>query len=221
MNKFKIRILLSFLLVILSISKVYAIVNSYSLLGKVIYLDAGHGGIDSGAIYGDIKEKDINLILVKKLEEELVKRGAVVYLTRDSDKDLSTTTVGRKRSDLRNRARLINERECDMYISIHLNYITSSKWKGLQIFYNNKHKDNENMAKVITEYLKNEMANVRDYKYNGTYYMYKFINKPGILIEVGFLSNSNDRYRLTRDEYQNDIVIKIANAVERYFIGKY
>ena len=78
------------------LSKVNALINGYELLGKIIFLDAGHGGVDAGSSYNDILEKDINLQLVRKLEKELISRGAIVYLTRDSDKDLSVTKVGRK-----------------------------------------------------------------------------------------------------------------------------
>ena len=81
MNKYKSLIIIMFFIFAFSISKVYANVNDFSLLGKVIYLDAGHGGIDVGAEAKNIKEKDINLILVKKLEKILTSKGAKVYLT--------------------------------------------------------------------------------------------------------------------------------------------
>lgn len=205
---------------IISISKVYATINSYTLLGKTIYLDPGHGGIDSGTTYKNIYEKDINLIMSKKIEKYLVSKGATVYLTRDIDKDLSTTTVGRKRSDLSNRAYLINKSNANMYISIHLNYISNSKWQGLQIFYNNKNKENELIANKLTSYLKEKSSNIREPKKENAYYMYQRITKPGVLIELGFLSNPNDRFRLTREEYQDKLAISIADAVEKYFINQ-
>lgn len=217
MSKYKILIISLVMVVFLVLSRVYAISLSAPLMGKIIYLDAGHGGVDSGATYGKILEKDINLILVKKIEKELVSRGAIVYLTRDGDYDLADTTNGRKRSDLGNRAWLINKSNCNMYISIHLNYIGNSKWQGLQIFYNNKNKLNEEIARMMTEYLEENMSNVRDYKYANNYYMYRLISKPGILIEMGFLSNPNDRYRLTREKYQDELVSKIVEAIDNYF----
>lgn len=220
MNKFKLIIIICLFISIVSISKVYAIVNSYTLLGKTIYLDPGHGGRDSGATYKDIYEKDINLIMCKKIEKYLVSKGATVYLTRESDIDLSTTTVNKKRSDLTNRAKLINKSNANMYISIHLNYIANSKWKGLQIFYNNKNEENEIIANQLTSYLKETSSNIRDPKKENMYYMYKQITVPGVLIELGFLSNSNDRYRLTREEYQDKLAIFISNAIEKYFTNQ-
>ena len=192
-------------------------INSFSLTGKVIYLDAGHGGIDSGAVSGIILEKDINLIIVKKLEKELISRGAIVYLTRSSDNDLSSSKNNRKRSDLKNRAYLINKSDCDMFVSIHLNYFYDSKWKGLQIFYNDRNSNNKLIAEKMTNYLKSELKNVRDFKYSSDYYLYRNIDKPGVLIELGFLSNPDDKYALTKDKYQNKYVIGIVNSIERIF----
>lgn len=205
---------------IISISKVYAEVFNYTLLGKTIYIDPGHGGRDSGATYKNTYEKDINLIMSKKIEQYLVAKGATVYLTRETDIDLSTTTSNKKRSDLTNRAKLINESNANMYISIHLNYISNSKWQGLQIFYNDKNAENEVIASDLTSYLKETSSNIREPKKENIYYMYKQITIPGVLIELGFLSNPNDRYRLTREEYQDKLAISIANSIEKYYSNK-
>ena len=221
MNKYKFLIISLFFLAIFSISKVYANINEYTMQGKVIYLDPGHGGIDSGTTYKKIYEKDINLLLCKKLSESLKSKGATVYLTRETDKDLALNNAkNRKRSDLISRAYLINKTKPDMYLSIHINYLANTKYKGLQIFYNNKNKKNEIIADSLTKYIKEKTWNVRDPKFNNTYYMYKNITEPGVLIEVGFLSNPDDRYRLTHEEYQDKIISNIAYAVEKYFLEK-
>ena len=220
MNKYKCLIILSMFLMIFSITKSYAIINNYTLIGKTIYIDPGHGGIDSGTTYKKIYEKDINLLLSKKLEQELTALGATVYLTRETDKDLALTTNGRKRSDLINRAYLINKAKPDMYISIHLNYLSDTRYKGLQIFYNNKNKENKQIAESLTKYIKEKTYNVREPKYNNTYYMYRNISSPGVLIEVGFLSNSDDRYRLTHEEFQNKLIKILTYSIEKYFQEK-
>lgn len=220
MNKYKLLILILMFITIFSISTAYAKENEHTLIGKTIYLDPGHGGIDSGTTYKNIFEKDINLILCKKLQESLIDNGAMVYLTRDTDKDLSLSKTNRKRSDLINRAYLINKTKPDMYISIHVNYLSNTKYKGLQIFYNNKNKKNKEIADSLTKYIKEKTWNVRAPKYNNTYYMYKNITQPGVLIEVGFISNPDDRYRLTHEEYQNILIDNLTYSIVKYFKDK-
>lgn len=217
MNKYKTLIIIMFFIFAFSISRVYADINDLTLLGKIIYLDAGHGGVDAGAESNKIKEKDINLILVKKLEHVLSGMGATVYLTREGDYDLSKTTVNRKRSDLANRAKLINESDADIYISIHLNSTTDSRWRGLQIFYNNVNNENKVLAETIDSVIRNNLSNVRDVKYENSYYMYKRINVPGILIEAGFISNPSDNYVLRDSNYQDKLVNNIALGIVEYF----
>ena len=143
MNKYKLLIIICFFLITLCLPRVTATVKNLNLLGKVIILDAGHGGKDEGASSGPIKESKLNLILTKKLEKELISRGATVYLTRKDDNDLSTTTINRKRNDLYNRAKYINDISPDMYISIHLNASPSPSWRGLQVFYTGNNKENK------------------------------------------------------------------------------
>ena len=217
MNKYKLLIIICFFLFSFCLPKVTAVVKNLNLLGKTIVLDAGHGGVDDGASNKYIVEKEMNLTLVKKLEKELTSRGATVYLTRKDDDDLSTSTVNRKRNDLYNRAKYINDLSPDMYISVHLNSTTSNEWKGFQVFYTNKNKENKDIASIITNYLKNNISNVREIKQDNTYYMYKHITSPGILIEAGFISNPGENYLLRQEWYQDKLIKLISESIEIYF----
>lgn len=217
MRQYKTLMLVMFFLCVFSFSKVNAMVRDYSLLGKTIYLDAGHGGRDSGAISSTFLEKDMNLLLVQKLESALISKGAVVYLTRDGDYDLANSTMNRKRNDLYNRVKLINDSHCDMYISMHLNASPSKKWNGIQVFYSNVVTENKKLAEVITNTLKENMKNVRDVKKENGYYMYSKIKVPGVLIEAGFISNSNDNYKIRQEDYQDILIQNIVMGVENYF----
>ena len=218
MNRIKTLIIILFFIITFSIYKVNANVLDLSLLGKIIYLDAGHGGKDCGAISNNIYEKDINLILVKKLEKELVKKGAIVYLTRDGDYDLANKNVKhRKRSDLSSRAKLINDSDCDIYLSIHLNSTTNSNWRGIQIYYDDNNENNLLLAKALNQEFESFSKLTRKIKKDNKYYMYKQINKPGILIEAGFISNPNDNYLLRDNNYQDKLINVIVKGVENYF----
>lgn len=217
MGKYKALMLVMFFFSVFCFSRVNANVRDYSLLGRCIYLDAGHGGVDSGAISNTFLEKDMNLILVNKLANKLFERGAMVFLTRDGDYDLSTSTINRKRNDLYNRVKLINNSSCDMYVSIHMNASGSSRWSGIQVFYSDVVTDNKKIASVVTDSLNNNLSNIRDYKKENGYYMYSKVKIPGILVEAGFVSNSHDNYVIRQDDYQDKLVNAIANGISNYF----
>ena len=163
-------------------------------------------------------EKNLNLSIVKKLAHKLGEKGAIVLLTRDTDKDLSSKYASnRKRSDLTNRAMLINKSKANLYISIHMNSTTNSSWRGLQIFYNSKNKENLNFAKIMNDTIKKKMSTVREIKKENNYYMYKQIRTTGILIEAGFLSNPSDLYLLKQDKYQEKLSSIITEGVINYY----
>ena len=217
MRQYKTLIICLFFLSIFCFSKVNAIVKDYSLLGKVFYIDPGHGGIDAGATSNTIQEKDMNLLLSQKLAKSLISKGAVVYLTRDGDYDLATSTLNRKRNDLYARVKLINNSGCDMYISMHLNASPSQKWNGIQIFYSNVLEENKTIAETITNTMKENMSNIRDVKKENGYYMYSKLKVPGVLVEAGFISNPNDNYKIRQEDYQDVLINNITLGIENYF----
>ena len=219
---FKYKIITLFLL-LLSISLFdysYAKERNYSLKNKIIYIDPGHGGNDPGAMYKDVLEKDINLEISKLLKTELNKKGATVYLTRNGDYDLSVpNTINNKRSDLSRRGNVINKSNCDLFLSIHLNAESSSSWHGAQAFYNSKLKENKEIAKIFQNLFKEKLNSDRNYKKDNTLYLQNRITRPGVLLELGFLSNPNERYLLQTDSYQKKIVNVIIEGVELYLNG--
>lgn len=149
------------------------------------------------------------------LEEYLSNYGATVILTRDSDADLSYGAEHRKKTDFDNRIKIINNKYIDMYLSIHLNYLTNTKYYGAQVFYN---KDNEVLANVIQEYINTNLDSDREIKeIPSSTYMYQRLEKPGVLIECGFLSNAAEREKLVTDEYQKKVAEVIADAIVKYY----
>lgn len=165
------------------------------LSGKVIALDPGHGGPDGGAESKDgTVEKDINLNISLHLRDYLQEAGALVVMTREDDKDLAdSSTKGyskRKTEDLMNRAQFINQKKSDLFLSVHVNSIPSTKWSGAQTFYYPNHKDSIVLATFIQEELKTNLNNTeRIAKPVGNVFLLKTLQMPSALIEVGFLSN--------------------------------
>ena len=213
MRKYYIGILLTILLFSITFVSANSIKSDLLLLGKVIYLDPGHGGTDPGAVYKDIYEKDITLSICKKLKELLENEGAIVYMTRYDDYDLSDSTYNRKRRDLNNRTKAINEAMPDVYISIHLNSMNSTTWAGAQVFYDDVNKNNKKLAEILQANINNK----RSIKEINNILMNRKIKVPGVLIEVGFLSNPNDRYLLKNQDYQYKLSNKIKDSIIKYF----
>ncbi len=211
-------ILLIICFIILTIFKVKANITTFPLVGKTIILDSGHGGKDAGTISNNIKEKDINLSIVYKLKSELETTGAVVLLTRTDDSDLSNpNATRRKKSDFDNRIALINNSKADIYISIHQNNFSNSKYYGPQVFYSNKNSKNENLAKIIQTDLNKFTDTRRKVKISTNTYMYNKLNIPGVLIECGFLSNPTELSKLTNSNYQKELSLVITKSIIKYF----
>lgn len=112
------------------------------ITNKTIILDAGHGGIDPGALTKDhsTNEKEVNLAITQKLRELIESSGGLVILTREDDSSLykeeGNKTIRQKYNEnLKNRKKIIDESEADMFVSIHLNAFEQSKYYGAQTFY--------------------------------------------------------------------------------------
>lgn len=113
---------------------------SLPLSGKIIAIDAGHGGPDGGAVSKNgLIEKDINLSVSLYLRDYLQQAGAIVVMTREGDYDLAgEATKGyskRKTEDLKQRVRSIEEEGADLFISVHMNSVPSNRWSGAQTFF--------------------------------------------------------------------------------------
>lgn len=183
------------------------------LQDTIIMVDAGHGGRDSGTYYGNILEKNINLEISKQLEKELTKQGAIVYMTRKRDIDLSSIyDSAKKRGDLYRRLLLIKEKKCDLYISIHINWYDNSTLKGAEVLYNSINKENKNLAESIMNRLKTDLNSNRNIKTTDLY-MYRNTTTPGVLVECGYLSNPVERKLLQEEEYQKRLATTITKGI--------
>ena len=215
--KTKIKIL-TLIILLLSALFINTKVNALMpLSGKIIVIDPGHGGKDPGTINDTIYEKDINLAISKALEIELSKVGATVILTREDDYDLAKPNARwRKKSDFDNRINLINNSNANLYLSIHLNYLTNESYYGPQVFYDLE--ENKNLAQIIQKTLNENLKTDREIKKipNKTY-MYDKLTIPGVLIECGFLSNEKEKSNLITEEYQQKIASFITDAIISYF----
>jgi N-acetylmuramoyl-L-alanine amidase len=191
---------------------------------KIILLDPGHGGIDGGAVAKDgTLEKDINLIISKKLKELLLKEGYKVIMSREEDKSLCSeggTIRKKKLEDLDNRQKLIKSSKCNMFISIHLNAFPQRQYYGAQVWYASN-KKSENFGIMMQNNLREDLdANnkrmAKDAK-DSFIIMRSPPDIPAIIIECGFLSNEAEAEKLKTDSYQQELAKSIVRTVKIYF----
>lgn len=198
---------------------------------RTIVIDPGHGGKAEGAINKNlnIKEKDLNLKIAKKLSQQLKNLGFVVYLTRDNDKDLS----------LKERSEFANKKKADILLSIHHNSSTSQTPCGIEVYsyslagypstdrnvpttkdkivapVNMYDKENIllafNLQKNIIEQTKLNDRGVR----KGRMGVLNGLKCPGVLIECGFISNLQEAKILLQENYQKKLVQGICNAIQQ------
>ena len=212
--KYKTILLIIFCLLVLSLQVISA--QTLPLQDTIIMVDPGHGGRDSGTYYGEIYEKNINLEISKALEEELTKNGAIVYMTRTRDIDLSSIyDSAKKRGDLYRRLLKIKETKSDLYISIHINWYQNTSMKGAEVLYNSINENNEKLAKSIMKEFKTDLGSTRTIKTTDLY-MYRNTTTPGVLVECGYLSNPTERTLLQQENYQKKLAKSITNGIINY-----
>lgn len=203
---------------LLCFSEVQASVeNHLPLFGYVIFVDAGHGGRDPGAMVGSTLEKDINLEIATALQDSLMEKGAIVFMTREEDEDLSSKwDPKKKRGDLYRRIVLFRKKQADLYLSIHMNYHSNSSMRGAEVLYNKINSENKRLGTILMEHFQKELKTSRVLKETDLY-MYRNTTVPGVLIECGFISNASERRLLKQETYQKRLASIITSAVIEYF----
>jgi len=184
------------------------------LSGKVVIVDPGHGGHDTGAKSNGVYEKDLTLAIGKLLTEELTKAGATVVMTRKTDVFIPLQI----RSDISNR------NKADLYVSIHINSTASAGSQSGTISFH--HKDNPT-GQVLATYIQAEMAKVNGLPNKGVWsdgriYQSGFAvlrntrQRAAVLLELGFINHPKDRARMNTDDFKTKVAAAIARGIQNY-----
>ena len=185
-----------------------------------IAIDAGHGGDDPGKIgIHQEKEKDINLQIANRLKKQLEKNGVQVYMTRETDTDLSDGTGGNSKvQDLKRRCELVRELQPDCVLSIHQNSYPEEAIHGAQVFYYEDSVEGKKLAEILQRHLVEglDKTNHRQAKGNKTYYMLKKTEATFVIVECGFLSNDREASLLTDEKYQKKVAKAICSGTLEY-----
>ncbi len=185
-------------------------------------LDAGHGIPDGGTSGSDgTTEQELNLAVTLKLSDALKSYSISHVLTRSDENSIYSegeTIHAKKVSDVRNRIAIAKENPAVPLISIHMNSYPDSSVHGIQVFYS----DQDSRAKVLAEQLQLafntelQPENTKTLKtISKNIYLFSHIENPSVLIECGFLSNSEELERLKTAEYQEKLSALIANVLAK------
>lgn len=201
-----------------------------------VCIDPGHGGAYTGASYGGVAEKTLNLQIARRLKTELERRGVEVFMTRNSDTlvyrgggirtwrwdetkeayfyDLwpAVTANNRLQQDLQARCDSANRAGADLFVSVHCNAGGSSA-TGIEVYRSGNDPLGEQLAQdVLAGAVARTGAVPRGAK-TEAFYVVRWTNMPAILVESGFMSNSGELARLRSAAYQQKLAQGIAEGV--------
>lgn len=175
---------------------------------KSIVLDAGHGGGDYGAIRSGINEKDINLDIAKRVQALLFSKGVVVDMTRNEDETIS----------LQDRTAYTAERSPDIFVSVHVNSSSKPEISGIETHY--YHQESLELAQYVHSSLISYVRTNDRGLFKSKFYVINHTEVPAILIEVGFLSNENERNELVSEQRKQQTAKAIAEGILKYLNKK-
>ena len=201
--------------------------SNIPVTNKVVIIDAGHGTPDEGAQSNNgTTEAQINLKIALKLQNLLEQSGCKVILTRSDENsihELDAKTIRQKKiSDVKNRVKIGNQSQADIFVSIHLNKIEHTKYQGWQCFYNTKNEQSKILSQKIQENLNDSIQkeNNRVVMKLDTTYVMKHVEIPISIVECGFLSNPEEEKQLQTEEYQDRLAWGIYGGINKYFYEK-
>ncbi|MBO5934382.1 MAG: N-acetylmuramoyl-L-alanine amidase [Clostridia bacterium] len=190
----------------------------------VIIIDAGHGGADGGAVASDgTQEQHLNLDIALKINSYLSEHGYKTILTRSDDNSIHNTGADtirqQKVSDIHNRLKIIESNPDSVFVSVHMNYFTESKYSGTQVFYSPNNTDSEKLAQHIQNSVVTFLQpdNTRQIKQSdSSIYLLYHSSVPSVMVECGFLSNAEETEKLKNDNYRTQMAESICNGIINY-----
>jgi len=190
------------------------------LKGRKIVLDPGHGGSDSGAIGPTgVMEKSVTLRVANELKRLLLQEGATVYMTRSADIEVS-----RKRAkatdieELQARCDIANEKQADIFISIHMDSFTSSAARGTTAYY---YALGDKKSRQLADKIRMGVIDQLGTQSRGTqscnFYVVKHTDMPATLVEIAFISNESEEKLMDSEDGICKAAQGIADGIADYF----
>lgn len=172
---------------------------------KVVVIDVGHGGKDSGVSSTEIAEKEINLVIANKIMELSEKSNTLFILSRDSDKFLN----------LQDRVEYINSLHPTCVVSLHVNSSENENARGSELYISPANNEGDKSMEFAEMIKGNLPAGISESKIRrGNFYLLKNLACPAAILEMGFLSNNMDKAYLMSKKGQNEMAEAIFKSVE-------
>ena len=207
-------------------SNVQSPANTASADEKItVVIDPGHGGRDGGALGEDgTREKDLNLAVALKLKAILESADLRVVMTRETDIELaSPDSPHKKADDLKARLQLAQNQKNAIFVSIHMNQFPIEKYRGLQVYYSENHKESLILAQTVQSKASEVLRNTEDRKVKpagDSIYLMSHLQIPAVLVECGFLSNREERELLKNEAYQKKLALSLSAAILEYIASQ-
>ena len=178
---------------------------------KTIVLDPGHGGKQTGAIAGGVKEKDLNLLIARQVKVALEEKGARVIMTRTDDSEL----------DLPSRPAVADRVGGDIFISIHCNACgVPDKMSGVETYYHPAQLSSRALAAAIHDaVVKKTGLKDRSIRERSGLAVLRHSRVPAVLLECGYLDNSKDRGLLLSSDFRKKFASAVADGLKAYVEG--
>lgn len=189
--------------------------NPSTIYDKIVVLDAGHGGIDPGASAGGFNEKDINFKILNQYAKQYFEGSDIkVYFTRTEDVKI----------DLYERADFASRVEADLFISLHMNSVSSTSVNGTSVYYSLFNTSTtsggltgKQMASTLTENLCKALGTKNRGVVTADFVVIRETRMPAVLIELAFITNANDRKIITTESTQKKAAKTIYETVVSFF----
>lgn len=181
-----------------------------------VVVDPGHGGIDVGTYYGKLFEKDLTLKISQYMVDNLRYNGCYVTFTRNTDILLDKLV----KQDLIKRAKLANDEKADVFVSVHINSNKDRVYNGVSTYYYGKASNKETQRAKFAQAVQKEMLKDDTWKDIGTHgedlAVLRTTKMPSVLVECGFITNSLNRSKLSKEATLVDFGENISNGVMKY-----
>ena len=190
------------------------------LKGKLIALDAGHGGSDTGAIGPTgVTEKGVTLRVAKALQKLLQAEGATVLMTRTTDTEVSPKKANASDvEELQARCDVGNEGNADIFISMHMDSFTNSTPSGTTGYYYTKgSKASQRLAQYVSEGVVTALGTGNRGTKSCNFYVVKHTDMPATLVEMAFISNDKEEKLMNSETGINRAAEGILNGLRRFF----